>query len=215
MATLLRLRAWFGGTFDPVHLGHLHIAQDVVNELGLTELALLPCQQPVHKQAPGVTTEHRLAMLALACQHHRQLAIDQRELQREAASFTVLTLTELRQQYPNDALAFVIGMDSFNQLHLWREWRQILQLCHLIVCPRPGYAQHADDAVQQAITVAATPEPLYQQTAGLVYFAHSELLPIASSTVRTQLAAHRELAQAALPAAVFDYIQHHQLYLRG
>ena len=130
--------AIFGGTFDPVHLGHINMAKQCVNALNLNTLYFMPCALPAHKMAPGISTEHRVAMLNAAIAPYPFFQLDLRELHRTGPSYSLLSLQELRAQHPNTPIVFLIGMDSFNNLDKWYQWQAITQLCHIVVYQRPG-----------------------------------------------------------------------------
>ena len=132
--------AIFGGTFDPVHLGHLNMAQQCVNAFNLDTLYFMPCALPAHKAAPGISTQHRINMLNAAIAPYPHFELDLRELNRTGPSYSLLSLQELRKEHPTTPILFLIGMDSFNNLDKWFEWKAITQLCHIVVYQRP--AQH-------------------------------------------------------------------------
>ena len=132
------LRVFYGGTFDPVHAGHLAMAESAAVALGVP-VRLMPAADPPHRAVPGADARHRAAMLDLAVQGQPMLRVDRRELQRAGRSYTIHTLHELRAQYGADApLAFVIGADSLRALHTWKDWRALLGGAHLVVAERPG-----------------------------------------------------------------------------
>jgi len=137
------LRVFYGGTFDPVHAGHLAMAEAAAAALGVP-VALMPAADPPHRALPGADAGHRAAMLDLAVHGRPRLCVDRRELQREGRSYTIRTLHELRAQYGADApLAFVVGADSLRALHTWKDWRALLDGAHLVVAERPGSALDA------------------------------------------------------------------------
>ena len=205
--------AIFGGTFDPVHLGHINMAQQCVNAFNLDTLYFMPCALPAHKAAPGISTQHRINMLNAAIAPYPHFKLDLRELNRTGPSYSLLSLQELRKEHPTTPILFLIGMDSFNNLDKWFEWQAITQLCHIVVYQRPAqhrtvngelksYMQHAN--VDEAAT-------LKQSLAGKLYFLPGEMLDAASSTIRKQLKISNKKNEL-LPDAVSHYIQMHQLY---
>ncbi|GAB0110702.1 nicotinate-nucleotide adenylyltransferase [Pseudoalteromonas distincta] len=205
--------AIFGGTFDPVHLGHLNMAQQCVNAFKLDTLYFMPCALPAHKAAPGISTQHRINMLNAAIAPYPHFELDLRELNRAGPSYSLLSLQELRKEHPTTPILFLIGMDSFNNLDKWFEWKAITQLCHIVVYQRPAqhctvkgelksYMQHAN-----AGEVAA----LKHSLAGKLYFLPGEMLDAASSTIRKQLKKSNKKNEL-LPDAVSHYIEVHQLY---
>src|SRR3569833_2622728 len=127
-----------GGTFDPIHFGHLRPAMDLLDELGLDHVRLIPCGVPPHRAAPRAHAEHRLTMLRLAVSGEPRLRVDERELRRPGPSYMVDTVLSLREELGDTPLALIIGMDALNGLATWRRWRELVALCHLIVMERPG-----------------------------------------------------------------------------
>lgn len=130
--------AIFGGTFDPIHNGHIRTAEHIAKWLNLKEIVLLPAHIPPHKNAPITSALQRVEMVKLAIKDKSIFNIDCRELKRDKPSYTVDTLKEYREEYPNHRLFFVIGMDSLLTFDKWYHWQKILQLCHLAVISRPG-----------------------------------------------------------------------------
>ena len=212
--------ALLGGTFDPVHYGHLHLAQDVRAGLALPEVRLVPAGDPPHRDGPLASAADRLAMLRLAVGGRPGLAIDPREIDRSGKSYTVLTLEELRGEDPARPLLLVVGADAFHGLPTWHRWRDVFALAHLVVAARPGVDLERDlppalagewhaRRVIDAAPLRSTPAgAIYQQAIG----AH----PISASWIRAQLArgqAGRAAVSGLLPPAVLAYIERHHLYL--
>jgi len=202
-----RLSGFYGGTFDPIHQGHLDVALFVQQHCQLDSLTLLPCHLPPHR-AHSASSEHRAAMVQLAIAPYAKLSLSRLELARNQPSYTVDTLTLLSQAQPNDQLCFVIGMDSLQYFTRWHRWQQILQLCHLLVVQRPGYQACDGDApmlLQQfgLSDVAA----LRQQANGGILLLDNPLWPVSATAIRqgTQ-------GQQGQITAVQEYIRTHQLY---
>ncbi|GAA4892162.1 nicotinate-nucleotide adenylyltransferase [Ferrimonas pelagia] len=212
----MSLLGLFGGTFDPIHNGHLRCAYEVQQALALDEIALLPNRLPPHKASPGVSAEQRLAMAQLAVADLPGLRVDPRELQRQTLSYTVDTLEELKAEQPERTLCFIVGMDSLLSFHRWHRPERILQLAHLVVCHRPGYALDVDSEAQHWLEQhrLSAPAQLRQQACGGIYLQPTTLLDIASSTIRAQLN-QGQLPHFLLPPQVVAYIEQHQLYPRG
>ena len=118
------IRAIFGGTFDPIHNGHLQTAAALVKELGISTLALMPSAVPPHRPQPDASPEQRLDMVNLASQYHKAFTVEDWELRQDRPSFTANTLSEFKTQFPDDTLLFVMGMDSLMSLHHWHHWCQ-------------------------------------------------------------------------------------------
>ena len=209
----------FGGTFDPVHYGHLRAAAEVRDALGLAEMRLLPAGDPAHRAAPQANAMHRLAMLELALQAFPGLVIDSREIHRTGKSYTVLTLEELRAEMPARPIACVVGADTFAGLPEWHRWREVFDLAHLVVVTRPGLR------IEGALTGALraewekrmTPDLAALETApgGAIFRVPVTPQPISATAIRDALAsgpAGAAKVRGLLPAEVFTYIDRHQLY---
>ena len=126
----------YGGSFDPVHLGHLITAESIKKELNFEHLFLLPCCEPVHKNSLHYSSEQRLEMLSLAIKEFPSLEIDTREINRGGSSYMIETLAEIVKEFKDNTICLVIGMDSFVTFKTWREWDEFAKLVHLIILPR-------------------------------------------------------------------------------
>lgn len=211
----------FGGTFDPVHYGHLRAAEEVRIALGPGELRLLPAGDPPHREPPGADAKHRLAMLELAVAEFPGLAIDAREVARTGRSYTVLTLRELRAEMPARPLLLVIGTDTFMGLPTWYCWKELFELAHLLVITRPGVS--VDGALPPLLDREwkgrAAPDlaALEAGPAGAIFHMAVTPQPISATAIRRTLAlgtAGVDSVRGLLPAAVLAYIGHHRLYQR-
>ncbi|MDE2091584.1 MAG: nicotinate-nucleotide adenylyltransferase, partial [Gammaproteobacteria bacterium] len=129
----------FGGSFDPIHFGHLRPVLEILDALSLDEIRFIPSGQPPHRQAPMATASLRLQMVKAAVAMEPRFIVDEREIERDAPSYTVDTLTELRQEFSGEALVLLVGMDAFLGLPGWYQWRRIFQCAHVIVAHRPGW----------------------------------------------------------------------------
>ncbi len=128
----------FGGTFDPIHYGHLKPVQVVLQELGLSKVRFVPNRLPPHRGLPWLSTEQRVCLLEIALQAYPDFILDRRELNRDGPSYMVDTLKSLREDFPQETLCLIMGMDAFASFGHWFAWRTILQYCHLVVMQRPG-----------------------------------------------------------------------------
>ena len=198
-----------GGTFDPIHNGHLAIAEQCLEQLEVEKLFFMPCKQPVHKNTPGITTEHRLEMLKLAINNNPSLHIDLREINRQSASYAVDSLQSYRNEYAQSPLFFAIGMDSLNQLHTWHQWQRCLSLANFLVFQRPGEQLNPALAVQQYIAQRSPKKNETIDPAGKIYLMKNNQVAISSSEIRTDF---KEIGHQYLPKPVADYIKTHQLY---
>ena len=130
------MKVIFGGTFDPVHIGHLRMANELAETLSVKAVSLMPCYEAVHKQKVGASSEHRLNMLALAIKNDTLLALDDRECRRGEASYTIDSLLELRSELGVESLCLVMGADSANSLSSWLRVGEFSKLTHVVVINR-------------------------------------------------------------------------------
>jgi nicotinate-nucleotide adenylyltransferase len=201
-----------GGTFDPVHYGHLRSALEVKDIFGLTEVRLIPCAQPPHRQQPSATAWMRLEMLKLAIGSQAGLIVDDRELKRDGASYMIETLSSLRQDFITEPLLLFIGSDAFNQLTKWHEWQHLFDFSHIIVMTRPGYEiQQLDDFFNTRLTKNRS--ELVQNSSGKLYFQQVSQLDISATAIRNMIA-EQQNPGFLLPDIVIAYIRQHQLYQR-
>lgn len=195
---------FFGGSFDPVHFGHLKNAVSLKNTLDLSELFLMPCAAPVHKNGLNFSNDQRLEMLQLATQEFNELSIDFREINRDNASYTIESLIDIKREYPDTPICLIVGMDSFINLHTWKNYQDFHQHVHLVVIARPG---HQAPSVSHSFILTQAVAELHDQTAGLLYFANTELLDISSSDIHCKMSTQQSLS-GLLPESIIHYLQH-------
>lgn len=202
-----------GGTFNPIHNGHIHCAREVFQKLQLDRVDLLPNAIPPHKASPGVSAEHRLAMVQLAAAEHPELQVDPRELNRSGNSYTADTLAEIKQQHPLQQLYFIVGMDSLLSFHKWHQFQRILELCHLVVCARPGHPFKPEPVTQQLLQQHQVQniDQLKQNPYGGIFVIESTDFDAASTQIRTQISNSAD-SHCHLPRSVVEYIQRQGLY---
>ncbi|MFD1801690.1 nicotinate-nucleotide adenylyltransferase [Mixta tenebrionis] len=209
------LQALFGGTFDPIHYGHLNTVEALARQVGLHQVTLLPNNVPPHRPQPEASAAQRVAMIELAIADRPLFQLDTRELKRQTPSWTVETLQQLRtERGKTQPLAFIIGQDSLLSLHTWHRWQELLALCHLLVCQRPGYGSAMPTPeLQNWLAQHRTQEAdaLHRQPCGLIWLADTPLLPISATDIR-QRQRHSLSCADLLPAPVIDYINHQGLY---
>lgn len=205
--------ALFGGTFDPVHFGHLRSAQELMQRLDLAELRFMPAATPPHRPAPHASGEHRAAMLELAIEGKPGLRCDRRELERAGPSYTVLSLQELRAELgPERPLCFVLGADALADLASWYRWEELLELAHLVAVARPGWEWPEDGPVAALLAGhAGAAADLAQAPAGRLCVQTLTPQPISATAVRALLQS-RQSAQGLVPESVLTYIRQHGLY---
>lgn len=211
------LRVLYGGTFDPVHLGHVAVACAARDALDTT-VALMPAADPPHRAPPGAAAADRAAMLALAIAGEPGLALDRRELERDGRSWTVDTLHALRAEIGDRApVALLLGADSFDALPTWKSWRTLFDLAHFVVAGRDGAPGiGADPGLAGAIAgrIAASPDELRSAPAGRVLYLRQPLFPHSASEVRARIAAGMPW-EALVAPPVAAYIRGHGLYGAG
>lgn len=212
------LTALFGGTFDPIHYGHLLPVMALAQEIKLKHISLLPNHIPPHKPQPEASTLQRLAMLELAIEGNDLFSIDTRELSRadlNRPSFTIETLQGWRTENGTEkGLAFILGQDSLLSLPTWSDWQSLLQYCHLLVCRRPGYDETTDnDELKAWIKQHQTAdiEQLHNHPNGYIYFANTPLKAISATEIRERVSEKRN-CEELLPKKVWLYIQKCHLY---
>lgn len=204
----------FGGTFDPVHIGHLRTAVELRQLLELNEIRLLPNAQPPHRELPGVSADRRLSMLKIAVADEPGLVVDDRELRRAGPSYTIDTLRELRTELGDQvAICLCIGMDSLVNLASWRQWQVLADFAHIVVAARPGWRLPSTGDVMTwlASKLTADPGELKMVAAGRVLVAELTLLPVSASAIRDDLKAKRSVRYLT-PDRVIEYIERNHLY---
>ncbi len=204
----------FGGTFDPVHIGHLRTALELRDYLSLERMLLLPCGDPPHRATPGTPADRRLAMVELAIGDEPGLAADAREVERAGLSYMVDTLADLRRELGPDApLCLCIGMDSLTGLNTWNRWHELLDHAHVVVAARPGWDVPRRGELAEWLSEHGTEDPsaLLRAPAGRVHIAGMTLLPISATGLRDTLRQGRS-ARYLTPDPVLDYIRRHRLY---
>lgn len=200
----------FGGTFDPVHYGHLRSALEVKEIFGLDEVRLIPSSQPPHRSQPHATASMRVQMLNMAIANQPGLVIDTREIDRAGASYMVLTLESLRQDFPDQPLLLFIGSDAFNQLTSWHQWQRLFDFAHIVVLTRPGFPVLLLDEFF-AVRQVGDRDELAQNLSGKLYCQPITQLDISATAVRKIFADHHNPA-FLLPDAVIAYINQNKLY---
>ena len=205
--------ALLGGTFDPVHNGHLRAALEVRERFGLAEIRLLPAGSPPHRSAPQASSGHRLAMLQRVAASHPGLRIDDREVRRPGYSYMVDTLAEIRAEAGSSPVLLAIGQDAANGLDRWHEWERLFGLAHLVVMCRPDsradYSEALNDQLERRFR--SDPLDLLEAPAGRICSIGITQLDISATTIREIIRAGRSPA-FLVPAGVADYLHEHRLY---
>lgn len=207
-----------GGTFDPIHYGHLRLAEEMLELTGLQQIRFIPVGNPPHRETPQVSALHRSEMVRLAIADQPAFVLDDREVQCAEKCYTVDTLRQLRIELgETQPLCLLMGGDAFLQLHTWHEWEQILDLAHIVVGYRPGFtlAKRIHSATQQLrehyqrrlCTVAY----LSEHPAGGIAELAIPKLEISATLIRNRVSDNRTI-RYLLPASVANYIYQHNLY---
>lgn len=202
-----------GGTFNPIHLGHLRSGVELCDRLDLAELRFIPCAIPPHRPVPEVSATARSEMVRQAIQGAPQLRVDERELRRAGPSYTVDTLRELRQENASTPLCLIMGSDAFGNLTTWHEWDQLIDLAHLIVISRPGARPSLNSRLSQLVRDCEVNDArsMHHAASGLLLFQELTPLAISSSEIRRLVGAGKSI-RYLVPDAVNDYILANGLY---
>jgi nicotinate-nucleotide adenylyltransferase len=202
-----------GGTFDPVHFGHLRAAKEVREQLGVKSVSLMPAGNPPHRQNSVSDPQHRLAMLQIGTKGMIGVHIDQRELNRDGPSYMVDTLVEIRGEARERPVILIIGQDSANTLDSWHRWQDILPLAHLVIMTRPAKPVTYSTDLELTLTrhLAEEPACLWSAPAGRVLNVQITEQDISSSQIRAMIR-KGESPGPLLPGGVLSYIEMHGLY---
>ena len=204
----------FGGTFDPIHLGHLQVANEVYKQLNLKEIRFIPCKQsPLKNQSPIASETDRLEMIKLAISDRPYFFTDDREIKRSGVSYTVDTLKSLRKEYPDTPLCFIMSMDSFIQFNLWHKWKEIIQLTHLIITNRNNTNNPANKEILYLLKKCKISEKksLLNNLVGKIYFLNILPCDISGTKIRILLKNGGNVREMLSPT-VLEYIQRYRLY---
>ncbi|WOH37559.1 nicotinate-nucleotide adenylyltransferase [Thalassotalea fonticola] len=201
----------FGGTFDPIHLGHTKPSEDIAKQLGLSQVLLVPAHIPPHKQSTVASTLQRKKMVELVCNESSLFTLDERELKRHTKSVTIDSIKELKQQHPNARLYFFIGTDSLISLPTWHQIQELLTLCHFVVSTRPGYCPTTlcDESICKRITDDIN--LVKQQSAGKILLLETCQVNISSTEIRKKLNGKEDCSEF-LSKSVAQFIEQHKLY---
>jgi nicotinate-nucleotide adenylyltransferase len=203
----------FGGTFDPIHFGHLRTAFELLQTLKLAQVKFLPTGDPPHREAPLANGQLRYDMVCAAVTGQAGFSVDDREIRRHGVSYTVDTLTQLRQEHPQQSLCLLLGMDAFLGMPTWHRWREIFDLCHVVVAHRPGWKAPITGPLGEVMVDRGTGavRDLHSSPAGKVYVQGVTQLEIASTDLRALIMSGRDL-RYLVPDAVRDLIERSGCY---
>jgi nicotinate-nucleotide adenylyltransferase len=198
----------FGGMFDPIHYGHLRTAFELLQKLSLSEVVFVPAGQPPHRETPLASSELRLSMVRAAVRDQPGFSVDDREIRRAGRSYSVDTVSELRREHPHRSLCLLVGMDAFLGMPAWHRWRDIFELCHVVVARRPGWDQPVTGPLAELIAQRGTGAvaQLHRCAGGRILIQAVTQLEIASSDLRALLLSGQDL-RYLVPEPVRDIIQ--------
>jgi nicotinate-nucleotide adenylyltransferase len=204
-----------GGTFDPIHFGHLRLALEVQQQLNFNEIRFVPCQSPVLDKTAQATIDQRLAMLQLALADQKNFVLDDREIKRETPSYMVDTLISLREEFPQQTMCLIIGNELFPQLLRWHRWQELLELAHFVIVTRPGFKI---DLSKELTTLWQKHEIqdvklLTTKPNGYLLTVPTTQLVISSTAIREQIAQHKS-PRYLLPDSILRYIEHNKIYFK-
>ena len=202
-----------GGTFDPIHKGHLALAEQVLATLVCKEIRFIPCAIPPHRNTPAATAEQRCEMVRLAIQNHQQFILDSRELASSEKSYTINTLKSLKKEHPTQSLCLIIGFDEFAAFNSWYEWENILDYCHLIVVSRPEQHTTLNETIANFVKQHKTIDKndLIKSQQGKIFEITIPPTNISATQIRQNLDENKTV-EAELPKTVYQYILNNNLY---
>lgn len=203
-----------GGTFDPIHYGHLRTAVDVLLRLSLDEIRFIPCGEPPHRAKPVAQPLQRLAMVRAAIAGHKGFTVDDRELRRDGPSYMVDTLISLKRDFKSESLCLILGTDAFNGLPQWYQWQQILELANIVVMQRPGINGKIElnkRLLAQLKHRIVDADNLKRNQNGAICFVPVTQLDISATTIRQYWQQNKSI-QFFLPDSVITLIQQQNIY---
>lgn len=205
--------AILGGTFNPIHHGHLRVAIEVKEVLDLAAVHLIPLLAPPHRKAPNVSAHSRLDMVSAATKSEPELMADDREIRRGGISYSVETLRELREEKGDTPICMVVGTDAFAHLHTWRDWEELIKLAHIVVVHRPGVDLPDDAPANKLLEEFGTDEvaDLHASPAGRFMSISIPMLEISSTQIRSILH-NGQSPRYLLPKSVLNIIRENDLY---
>lgn len=205
----------FGGTFNPIHLGHLRLAEELATDLNFAEVCFIPSANPPHKSSPSVSAQQRAEMVSLSIQANPKFKLDMLELERNGASYTIDTLKIFREKLGvSTSICLIMGSDAFARLDSWHEWQTLIDYCHIVLVPRPNAKVTTLSAILEDFLNMHYTEnqaDLSDHAAGFITMQTTTALDISSTQIRSQLAANKSI-RYLVPENLLEYINQHHLY---
>ena len=206
-----------GGTFNPIHFGHLRMAQELADALKLAQVRFIPAANPPHKDTPTISAQQRAEMVRLAITDNSSFVLDDRELHRTGASYTIDTLQSLRDELGTTAsITLFMGSDAFTKFDTWHRWQEIIHLCHIALVQRPQLRGH-DATLSKTLETflhnhySENPDDIHDLPAGIVTMRQITALDISSTAIRNALKSN-DSVRYLMPDSVIDYIRSNRLY---
>jgi nicotinate-nucleotide adenylyltransferase len=202
-----------GGTFDPVHWGHIKIAEQIIEHLALQRIHFLPNKVPPHRSQPLADIDDRVNMIKYAIAEFPQFVLDNTEISRGGYSYMIDTLKILRQRFPDTPLSLIMGADAFESFNTWHDWQDIPNFAHLIIMNRPELPNTKTGWMGDILRERCTqnPKELTQKLAGCIYELRVDPIDISATSIRGKLK-HQQSIAHEVPDKVFNYINDRKLY---
>jgi len=201
------LQGVFGGTFDPIHLGHVNTVQSVLKQTDLQSIVFIPAATPPLREQPKASAKHRLEMVRIATERKPNFLVDDRELKRNSPSYTIDTIASLQLENPNYRYSVILGLDAMLGLTTWYRWQELLERVHFIVMKRPGWSLpywYRDRKVEAF-------DELTKTRVGKIYFIDIKPIDLSATYIRARI--HRgEDVSKLLPEGILHYIKEKKLY---
>ncbi len=201
----------FGGTFDPIHYGHIYPILDVCEQTGISEVRFIPSARPGHRPTPRTDELHRLNMVALAVADIPKFIPDDREIRRTGKSYMVPTLRQLRHENRFRSLCLILGADAFNQIHRWYWWSEVLRLANVVVINRLGSEMPNAHRFRHQLQPSKLPHEIWKRLCGVVCYVSTRPVNVSSTELRKMFASGSDVGKF-VPEAVLAYIARHNLY---
>ncbi|CRK85981.1 Nicotinate-nucleotide adenylyltransferase [Candidatus Providencia siddallii] len=212
-----KILVFFGGTFDPIHYGHIHLLESLAKQIKLKKIFLLPNNIPPHKKQPIANPNQRLEMIKLAIQAKPLFEINTQEFEKNTISYTIDTIKSLRYQFgKHQPIAFVLGQDALLSINTWNNWDKLLENCHLVVCPRFGYTRNFYTKKIQLWLLKHKTNDFNQLKIypnGYIFLVQTKLKNISGTKIRQKLTSGESCVKL-IPKTVINYIKQQKLYLK-